>query len=262
MTGPSDFVEKKIAEFLEKQKQAPVFPSAGSTKGTVPPTTEAAQTLAKGMSVAQFFKKVSPKTDLDRVLAAGYFLEKFKNQDSFTASEISDTIRGAKIPPPRNTNDSINKNIKKGYMMPSGDKEGKDGICSHLRWRRNDSRVAQCIGGAQVPAETFESFKAELSTLRDIVSAVQKKTVRDELLLDRFRTLFRTWASIVRPTIEPLLQSKRDFLKLGAELEALARLTSKYKPVADYRKRLNTSIRLANDLVLYLPPTRGQRPTI
>jgi len=110
-----------------------------------------------------------------------------------------------------------------------------------------------------VPAETFESFKAELSTLRGIVSAVQNKTIRDELLLDRFRTLFRTWTSIVRPTIEPLLQSKRDFLKLGAELEALARLTSKYKPVADYRKRLNTSIKLANDLVLYLPPTQEQR---
>jgi len=112
-----------------------------------------------------------------------------------------------------------------------------------------------------VPAETFESFKAELSTLRGIVSAGRNKTIRDELLLDRFRTLFRTWASIVRPTIEPLLQTKRDFLKLGAELEVLARLTSKYKPVAEYRKRLNTSIRLANDLVLYLPPTPEQRPS-
>jgi hypothetical protein len=112
-----------------------------------------------------------------------------------------------------------------------------------------------------VPAETFESFKAELSALRDLVSEVEKKTLRDELLLDRFRTLIRTWVSIVRPRIEPLLRSKRDFLKLGAELEALARLTSKYKPVADYRKRLNTSIRLANDLVLYLPPSQEQRPS-
>lgn len=125
VTGPSDFVEKKIAEFLEKQKQAPVFPSAGATKGVVSSTIETSQTLSKGISVAQFFKKISPKTDLDRVLAAGYYLEKFKNQDNFTASEISGAVRGAKIPPPRNTNDSINKNIKKGYMMPSGDKEGK-----------------------------------------------------------------------------------------------------------------------------------------
>ena len=125
VTGPTDFVEKKIADFLEKQKQAPVFSSAGSTKGTIPPPIEGVQTLAKGMSVAQFFKKVSPRTDLDRALAAGYFLEKFKSQDSFTASEVKDTIRGAKISPPPNPSDSINKNIKKGYIMPSGDKEGK-----------------------------------------------------------------------------------------------------------------------------------------
>ncbi len=110
-----------------------------------------------------------------------------------------------------------------------------------------------------MPAETFESFKAELYALRNLISTIEKKTVRDESLLDRFRTLVRTWASTVRPTIEPLLRSKRDFWKLGAELEALARLTSKYKSVAEYRKRLNTSIKLANDLVLYLPPTQEQR---
>jgi len=125
VTGPRDFVEKKIAEFLEKQKQAPGFTITGSGKVSMPKTTEAQQALGPRMSVAQFFKKTSARTDVDRVLAAGYFLERVKNQDNFTASEISDTVRGAKIPPPRNTNDAINKNIKKGYMMPSGDKEGK-----------------------------------------------------------------------------------------------------------------------------------------
>jgi hypothetical protein len=125
VTGPSDFVEKKIAEFVEKQKQGPVSSSGSLTKGIISSAAEAAQKLPKGMSAAQFFKKVSPKTDLDRVLAAGYFLEKFKNQDSFTSSEVKDTIRGAKTPPPPNTSDSISKNIKKGYIMPSGDKDGK-----------------------------------------------------------------------------------------------------------------------------------------
>jgi len=73
------------------------------------------------------------------------------------------------------------------------------------------------------------------------------------LLRERFRTLFRTWETSVRPLLAPLLKDKRDFLKLGAELENLAKLTSKIKPVADYRKRLNRSISLANSLVLYLP---------
>lgn len=109
-----------------------------------------------------------------------------------------------------------------------------------------------------MPAATFGAFKAELATLRAVVSSYPKKTLRDDALRDRFRTLFRTWISTVRPAIEPILQSKRDFLKLGAELEALANLTSKYKPVADYRKRINRAIQLSlsNDLlVLDLPPT-------
>jgi len=106
-----------------------------------------------------------------------------------------------------------------------------------------------------VPAATFKAFKDELSALKNTVSSYPKKTLRDEALLDRFRDLFRTWISTVRPAIEPLLQSKKGFLKLGRELELLANLTSKYKPVADYRKRLNSAIQLSNNLVLYLPPT-------
>lgn len=125
VTGPSDFVEKKIAEFVEKHKLGLVSPSGSLPKSSISSGGETTQKFPKGMSAAQFFKKISPKTDLDRVLAAGYFIEKFKNQDNFTSSEIKETIREAKTPPPPNTSDSINKNIKKGYIMPSGDKDGK-----------------------------------------------------------------------------------------------------------------------------------------
>lgn len=124
VTGPSGYVEKKVAEFLEKQKQISAPSGVVSLKSTMLPSTHMPAST-KVMSVAQFFKKVSPKSDVERVLAAGYFLEKFKNQDNFTASEVSETIRDAKIPPPKNANDSINQNIKKGHIMPSGDKEGK-----------------------------------------------------------------------------------------------------------------------------------------
>jgi hypothetical protein len=125
VTGPSDFVERKINEFLEKAKQAPFLQPAEPVKGAITETGVIEQIGGKEMSVAQFFRKISAKTDVDRVLAAGYFLEKIKDQDSYTASEISSVVRSAKIAPPRNANDAINKNIKKGYMMPSGDKEGK-----------------------------------------------------------------------------------------------------------------------------------------
>jgi len=105
----------------------------------------------------------------------------------------------------------------------------------------------------------FDAFKAELSGIKNILSGFQNKTVRDDELRERIRTLFRTWASVISPTIEPLLEERREFLKLGAELESLAKLTSKYKSVADYRKRLNKAIQLANTIVLYLPPSKGSK---
>lgn len=122
VTGPRKFVEKKIEDFLGLQKHlsAPVSPKAALRKGA-----QASQTEPRKLSPAQFFRKVAPGTDVERILAAGYFLEVFENQESFTALEAREVVRSAKIPPPKNPNDSINKNIKKGLMMAAGDKEGK-----------------------------------------------------------------------------------------------------------------------------------------
>lgn len=110
-----------------------------------------------------------------------------------------------------------------------------------------------------MPAETFETFKVELAALLNKVSQFRKKTIRDDLLRERFRTLFRTWQTTVRPLLNPLLKERKDFLKLGAELENLAKLTSKIKPVTEYRKRLNRAVNLSNNLVLYLPVDEGKK---
>jgi hypothetical protein len=107
-----------------------------------------------------------------------------------------------------------------------------------------------------VPLDTFEALRAEIATLRNSISAIRSRTLRDELLRERIRALFRSWVTTVRPRIETFLESKRDFFKLSAELEALAQLTSKFKPVEQYRKRLNRANELINALVLYLPASQ------
>ena len=122
VTGPSNYVEDKIAEFLERQKSIPV---KGAEKSSLISTTPTTLKSSKEMSVAQFFKKVSPKSEIERVLASGYFLEKFKKEEKFTAAEISGIIRESKRQPPKNPNDAVNQNIKKGHMMSAGDKDGK-----------------------------------------------------------------------------------------------------------------------------------------
>lgn len=109
-------------------------------------------------------------------------------------------------------------------------------------------------------ATLFDAFKAELSAIRANLAKVERQTLRDETLLERFRLLFRTWVTSVRPAIEPLLRSRKEFLKLDGQLELLAGLTTRQKRVSEYRHRLNNAIRLANGLVLFLPPSgdRGQ----
>ena len=125
VSGPKDFVEKKIAEFVELNKDE-TFPKTSHAQLSVSRRDTKTTTGTKQISAAQFFKKVKARSAVDRVLAAGYYLEVLCNMESFTASEIRDTIqKKAKTQPPTNPSDLINNNIKKGYMMSAGDKDGK-----------------------------------------------------------------------------------------------------------------------------------------
>lgn len=121
VTGPHDFVEKKIAEFL---KLTPMPAHISVTGAGTPPSTIADRKL-KAMSPGQFFKTCNPKTDADRVLVGAYFLEKFGNAQNATVGEIKALISGAKRPPPSNTNDAASQNIRKGFLMTAGDRENK-----------------------------------------------------------------------------------------------------------------------------------------
>jgi predicted metal-dependent hydrolase len=123
VTGPPAFVEKKVADFMEKQKEwAALQPTPSQA---VPEPGPSGAAAGKALSQAQFFKKLALTTDIDRALAAAYYLEKQQGQANFTAAEIRETIRAAKITPPKNPSDAIAKNVRKGFIMFAGDKEGK-----------------------------------------------------------------------------------------------------------------------------------------
>lgn len=118
ITGRSDYVEKKIAEFLGQPSGGGQLPAAGQT-------VQAPAQHAKAKSPAQFFKATNPKSDVARALVAAYFLEKHRNAQNVTASEIRDLIKEAKWPPPINPSDAMNKNIRKGLLMTAGDRDNK-----------------------------------------------------------------------------------------------------------------------------------------
>jgi hypothetical protein len=113
-----------------------------------------------------------------------------------------------------------------------------------------------------VAVQPFDAFRDELNAIHNHLDVVAGKTLRDDELVERIRNLFRAWATTVRPEVESHLNNKRDFFKLEGELQALAALTSKIKPVAEYRKRISRCLQFAHALVLFLPPSRGSPSAI
>ena len=106
----------------------------------------------------------------------------------------------------------------------------------------------------------LDSFCAELSALARALDQLPGKTVSDESVRERFRTLARSWVSNVQPIIRDHVANTRDLFKLGAEVERLAQLTSKRRSVAEYRARLRRATALANGLLL-VGPVRSLAPS-
>ena len=82
-----------------------------------------AGTATKKLSIREFFITKKPKTDVDKTLLVGYYLENYQAYSSFNTSDIEAGLRSAKEPGPTNTNDIINKNIHKGFIMDAEEKK-------------------------------------------------------------------------------------------------------------------------------------------
>lgn len=104
-------------------------------------------------------------------------------------------------------------------------------------------------------ASDFDSFRAELRTLTETINGLQKATLRDEELRERFRTLFRIWTSTVEPFLRTYQDGRREVSKLSGEIEKLARLASKQKRIIEYRKHLRRATELSDNLIIQLPPS-------
>ena len=81
------------------------------------------ETTTKKLSIREIFISKKPKTDVDKTLVVGYYLESFQNYTSFNISDIEVGFRSAKEPPPININDAVNKNIRKGFIMSADEKK-------------------------------------------------------------------------------------------------------------------------------------------
>jgi len=113
-------IEKKIISLEERIKKIEDrLPFATSAENR----TNISQT-AKKLSIKEFLMTKNLTDDVVRTLAIAYFLEHFSEMTSFNVDDINNQgFRLAKIKPPLNTNDKININIKKGYIMDATEKK-------------------------------------------------------------------------------------------------------------------------------------------
>ena len=86
--------------------------------------------MEKKLSIKEFILQKKPKSDIQKTLAIGYYLEKFRNFSSFNANDLKKGFREAREKIPPNIPDKIQKNIAKGHMMEA-DAE-KDGLKAYM----------------------------------------------------------------------------------------------------------------------------------
>jgi hypothetical protein len=90
------------------------------------PESRESASRSKQISVKEFILLKAPSNDIQRTHAIGTYLESIRSLGSFNAEDLRRGFREARIPPPININDKVNKNISKAYFMEAGDlKDGK-----------------------------------------------------------------------------------------------------------------------------------------
>ncbi len=80
--------------------------------------------VIKPLSIREFLNEKNPNSDTDKTLAMGYYLEKYKGLTPFNKNDLKKIFIEAREKIPLNINDKINLNIRKGYIMEVGEKEG------------------------------------------------------------------------------------------------------------------------------------------
>jgi len=91
------------------------------------PNQKELKTFKKGISINEFMGSQKLSGDVQRTLAAGYYLEKYEGLSSFNAKDLVDAYRKLKIPKSQNINFNykVIKNIQQGYMTETKQKKDK-----------------------------------------------------------------------------------------------------------------------------------------
>lgn len=81
------------------------------------------EAIRKEVSVKEFILSKKPKNDVQKTLAIGYYLEKYRRLPSFNVKDLESCFRDAKEKVPGNINLCVIANIGKGHTMETKEKK-------------------------------------------------------------------------------------------------------------------------------------------
>lgn len=81
--------------------------------------------VKKSLSVKEFLISKKPRDDVQKTLIIGYYLEKYREMESFNANDLQVAFRESKEKVPTNINYKVIQNIKSGYMTEAKEKKDK-----------------------------------------------------------------------------------------------------------------------------------------
>lgn len=114
--------EKFVKEMLSRFENVTSIPSGDTLADTS--QSAVAPVSGKRLSVREFVQKFGAKRHADKIIAFGYYLEKFLGKIEFTAADINNLYYEAKLET-SNTSQAMIGNIRRGLLMEAaGQKKG------------------------------------------------------------------------------------------------------------------------------------------
>ena len=87
-------------------------------------STDATANRVKPITASEFFSRLRPTQDVDKVLSAAYFCDVHRSKAEFSAEELRQTLLEAKISPPKNVSLGVLRNAQRG-LIAQKEKQGK-----------------------------------------------------------------------------------------------------------------------------------------
>jgi hypothetical protein len=77
----------------------------------------------KKTSAKEFLLTKVVKSEVQKVLALAFYLERQEGLSSFNVPDLEGVFRSAREKLPKNMNDAVNKNISRGFLMEAAEKK-------------------------------------------------------------------------------------------------------------------------------------------